>query len=119
MCESCIQPGQRISVFNKRDKSWQHGVVRIQYPNSAGTEVAYENGARALENLNALKWRPIYTTDLSPMVAHIDVFEVCSAQNLSIWLATNPRSLAHLKKFPQAVQDLWKASRLKLSLIHI
>jgi hypothetical protein len=64
LCESCIQPGQRISVFFKRDKAWHNGVVRAQHPNSAGTEVAYENGVRALENLNALKWRPIYTTDL-------------------------------------------------------
>jgi hypothetical protein len=97
----------------KRDKKWHNGVVRAQYPNSAGTEVAYENGIRALENLNALKWRPLYTTDLSPMVAHIDTFSVCSAQNLSIWLSTCPKSLAHLKKFPQVVQEKWLQSRLK------
>ena len=97
----------------RREKGWRHGVVRIQYPDSIGTEVAYETGARALENLNACRWRPVYTTDLTPIIAHIEEFFVCNAQNLSIWLATCPRSLAHLKKFPQAVQEKWTQSRLK------
>ena len=38
---------------------------------------------------------------------------VCNAQNLSVWLATTPKTLTHLKKFPEVVQEKWKASRLK------
>ena len=32
---------------------------------------------------------------------------------IGIWLATTPKSLTHLKRYPQLVQDLWQASRLK------
>ena len=31
----------------------------------------------------------------------------------TIWLATCPKSLAHLSKFPEAVQEMWRLSRLK------
>ena len=113
LCPECRQPGQRISVFFPRDKKWHHGVIKQHFPGDVGTEIAYENGARATENLDALRWRPVYTTDLSPLVAHIDEFMVCNAQNLSVWLATTPKTLTHLKKFPEVVQEKWKASRLK------
>ena len=115
LCHSCLQPGMRISVYFKRDKQWHDGIVTAQHAKAMGTDVAYDNGTRALEFLNAMRWRPIYERSVAPIVAHI--LETDSpleeAQNIAIWLATTPKSLAHLKRFPKCLQDRWQKSRLK------
>ena len=114
LCHKCIQPGMRIAVFMKRDKQWHHGTVRAQHAQSIGTEVAYDNGSRALENLNALKWRPLYENALyATLIALAEAQPHEDLSHLNIWLSTTPRSIAHLSKFPTKVQELWHRSRLK------
>ena len=114
LCHSCIQPGMRISVYHKKDKAWHDGTVRAQLSDSMGTEVAYDDGSRALESLGAVKWRPIYSRNMAvhATLAHVDASEA-DHRNLAIWLSTTPRTLAHLKKFPKKAQELWLQSRLK------
>jgi hypothetical protein len=87
--------------------------VRAQHPNGQGTEIAYTNGRRSNENMYAVSWHPVYTQDLASIIANLETSFETSGQNLSVWLATTPRSLAHLRKFPQAVQHKWYLSRIK------
>ena len=112
LCHACIQPGMRISVHSKVDRQWRDGTVRLQLPNGAGTEVNYDDGTRALENLYAVQWKPLYERNLCHLVALVED-ESFSEANVNIWLATTPKSLSHLKRFPQSVQRRWQASRLK------
>jgi hypothetical protein len=112
LCHACISPGMRVSVQSKVDKQWADGTVRLQLPNGAGTEINYDNGTRALENLNSLQWKPLYERNLCHVLAFVND-EAAVEKNVSIWLATTPKSLAHLKKFPPSVQRKWDASRLK------
>ena len=71
------------------------------------TDIAYDNGTRALEFLNAMFWHPIYEQSVAPIVAHILETDAPleEAQNIAIWLATTPKSLAHLKRFPKSLQE--------------
>ena len=113
LCNDCIEPGLRVAILDKRTKKWLTGVVRAQHPNGQGTEIAYTNGRRSNENMYAVSWHPVYTQDLASIIANLETSFETSGQNLSVWLATTPRSLAHLRKFPQAVQHKWYLSRIK------
>jgi hypothetical protein len=113
LCHNCLEPGMRVSVYFCRDKQWHDGVVRAQRPHGQGTEVVYDNGSRALENMYALRWKPLYDMDLAHIIALVSEPESDNIQNLGVWLSTTPRSLAHLKKFPEVLQRKWHASRLK------
>ena len=113
LCHSCLQPGMRVSVFMRRNKQWQDGTVRTQLPPGMGTEVVYDNGARAIENLYAERWKPLYDNTFAHIMNLVAQDAPPDVRNISVWMATNPRSLAHLKRFPQYVQDLWQKSRLK------
>ena len=113
LCHSCLQPGMRISVFMRRNKQWQDGTVRTQLPPGMGTEVIYDDGARAIENLYSEQWKPLYDNTFAHVMSLLQHDAPSDVRNISVWMATNPRSLAHLKRFPQYVQDLWRESRLK------
>lgn len=113
LCHACLQPGMRVSIYWKKDKKWHDGTIRAQLSDSMGTEVAYDDGARALENLNSLKWRPLYEHNLAQVASLALECEPDDFRNIGIWMSTTPRSLAHLKKFPPRVQQRWLESRLK------
>lgn len=112
ICSACIRPGMCLSIYHKTVKQWRDCTVRAQMPRGQGTEVAYDDGERALEDLNSYRWRPLHERNLNAIIslAHLD--EDISPTD-TIWLATTPRSLAHLNKFPKSVQEKWRRSRLK------
>ena len=66
-----------------------------------------------MENMYALRRKPLYDMDLAHIIALVSEPESDNIQNLGVWLSTTPRSLAHLKKFPEVLQRKWHASRLK------
>ena len=49
LCHACLQPGMRIAVYFKRNKQWHDSTVTAQHPKAMDTEVAYDDGTRALE----------------------------------------------------------------------
>ena len=113
LCHACLQPGMRVSIFMRRTKQWQDGTVRTQLPPGMGTEITYDNGARAIENLYAERWKPLYDNTFAHIMTLVQQDAPPDVRNISVWLATNPRSLSHLKRFPEYVQELWHQSRLK------
>ena len=75
------------------------------------------------KDLNAVKWRPLYERNHAAVASLATSDSLHGVQDgrasISIWLATEPRSLAHLKRFPPSVQNMWRDSRIKefLSII--
>ena len=60
LCNSCLTPQTRISVYRNTDKLWHDGTVTMQYPHDGGHDIEYDDGCREHANLNHRRWKPIY-----------------------------------------------------------
>ena len=115
LCNTCLTPQTRISVFRNTDKVWHDGTITMQYPNDGGHDIEYDDGCREHANLNHRKWKPVYeathaVTALYTHMSHEDMQDGYFVYNVAAWCPKTHNDI--LKSNPQ-VRKSWLASEDK------
>ena len=115
LCNSCLTPQTRVSVYRNTDKSWNDGTITMQYPHDGGHDIEYDDGCREHANLNYRRWRPIYesthaVTALYANMTDADMQHGHFVYNVAAWC---PKTHNDIIKSNPHVRDQWLKSEDK------
>ena len=115
LCNACITPQTRVSVFRNTDKQWHNGTITMQYPNDGGHDIEYDDGAREHANLCHRRWRPIYEQVHAVHALYASITsEACEHEsyiyNVASWC---PKTHTDIRNANPHVQKQWLDSEDK------